>query len=66
MKTGLKDINVSDVGKYMVMSKMRKSSLIDTENVQVCIALNGQTERALNSSPWLFDIENRKAGRKNE
>lgn len=50
LKTGLKDINVSDVGKYMVMSKMRKSNLNGTENAQVCIAHNGQMEKALNSS----------------
>ena len=64
MKTGLKDINVSDVGKYMVMSKMRKSNLNGTENAQVCIAHNGQMEKALNSSQYLFDIENRKVGKK--
>ena len=50
MKTEPKDINVLDIGKYMEMSMMRKSSLNSTEDAQKHIALNGKMEKVLNSS----------------
>ena len=52
-----KDINVLDAGKCMAMKKMQRENLSAIKNAQMCTALNGQMEKALNGLPWLFNIK---------